>query len=182
MNKGEELQHHIESLRRYAMALVGNPSEADDLVQEALRRVLEHSRKKNEIQNVKSYLFKALRNVRIDQLKMMKTRGVEVPLEDAAGVLSTKAQQDMRLECRDLDKAMSTLTEEQRQVVLLICMEGFSYEEVADVVEVPVGTVRSRLHRGREALRDYMNTGAGGAMRAAPLTRLNKELNEATND
>ncbi|WP_259779838.1 RNA polymerase sigma factor [Aestuariispira ectoiniformans] len=182
MNRGDELKPHIQSLRRYAIALVGNPSEADDLVQEALRRVLEHTRRNHDIHNVKSYLFKALRNVRLDQLKMARTRGVEVPVEDAAGALSTAAQQDTRLECRDLDRAMTTLTDDQRQVVLMICMEGLSYEEVADVVDVPVGTVRSRLHRGREALREYMNCGSDKAMATAPVTRLNKELNEATND
>jgi RNA polymerase sigma-70 factor (ECF subfamily) len=86
--------------------------------------------------------------------------GAAVPLEDAAAALTAPAAQGASLQLRDLDRAMARLPEEQRQVLLLVGLEGMRYEEVAAVLQLPVGTVRSRLSRGREALRGLLGMSA----------------------
>jgi RNA polymerase sigma-70 factor (ECF subfamily) len=80
-----------------------------------------------------------------------------VPVEDVAPVLTVQSTQGASLKLRDLDRALAKLPEEQRQVLLLVGLEGMRYEEVATVLDVPVGTVRSRLSRGREMLRRLMD-------------------------
>ena len=84
-------------------------------------------------------------------------QGISVPIEDVGPILTAPSTQVAALSLRDLDRAMGKLPEEQRQVLLLVGLEGMSYEQVASVLNVPVGTIRSRLSRGREALRHLMD-------------------------
>jgi RNA polymerase sigma-70 factor, ECF subfamily len=82
--------------------------------------------------------------------------GIAMPVEDVAEKLSEPASQGSSLDLRDLDQAMARMAQEQRQVVLLVGLDGLGYEEVAKILDVPIGTVRSRLSRAREALRDWL--------------------------
>lgn len=149
---GTALSGQIGALRRYAMALTGDAAEADDLVQECLTRALERIRAYRQIRNLRAYLFSVLHNVRMDQLAKQRAFGTTVPLDEVASGLSRQPDQFARLKARDLAMALSHLPEQQRAVVLLVGMEGLSYREAAEALDVPVGTVMSRLSRGRESL------------------------------
>lgn len=150
---------HIRSLRRFAVALVGNPADADELVQECLTRTIERVRASDseEIVNLHAYLFRTLRNLWGKQIARRKSAGMLVPLEDAPGELAAPACQPHRVEAGDLLARLDRLPPGQREVILLVALEGVSYQEAADILSVPVGTVMSRLYRGRETLRQAMS-------------------------
>lgn len=151
------LQDYIASLRRYARALTDDPSEADDLVQECLTRAIARVKLWDEIRNVRAYLFTILHNVHVDRVARRKRQGNVVPLEDVAFKMSYPQQQHANLELRDLERSLALLPDEQRQVILLVGLEGMSYREAADVLHIPQGTLMSRLFRGRESLRRLMS-------------------------
>lgn len=159
-----EIMTHVASLRRYALVLVADPHEADDLVQECLSRVLAQMRAWRPVRDLRAYLFAAMHNVFVDTTRKRRTRAEHVPIEDVMATLALPAGQTRRLEIRDLLQALAVLPEQQREVVLLVGLEGMSYLEAARVLDVPIGTVMSRLSRGREALRQLMAHG--------PLARL----------
>ncbi len=153
---GKLLGEHIPKLRRYARALTRNASRADDLVQDCLYRAI---RKRHLFQpdtDLRAWLFTLLHNQHVNLVRSGLREGIAVPIEDIGEMLSEPASQESSLDLRDLDQAMARLPEEQRQVVLLVGLEGLQYEEVAKILDVPVGTVRSRLSRAREALRHWL--------------------------
>lgn len=159
----EEVLEHVSGLRRYALLLVGDPHDADDLVQECLVRVIAQVRSWRKVNDLRAYLFTTLHNVFVDGHRKRQTRRSEVPIETViADLLAPPRQQDW-IELRDLVAALQVLPKEQREVVLLVGLEGLSYLEAANVIGVPVGTVMSRLSRGREALRRL--TAHGGTAR-----------------
>jgi hypothetical protein len=92
--------------------------------------------------------------------------GIAVAVDDASPFLIAPPDPTGALSLRDLDRARARISEEQRQVILLVALEGFSYQEAATVLGVPIGTIRSRLSRGRPALRDAMDRRAGDAQPA----------------
>lgn len=147
-----ELHTHISSLRRYAMALVGDRADADDLVQETLQKAITYMQKGREIRNLRGYLFAILHNTRVSQLRRPENGASHVPFEDVVGGLAVAANQHHRAELRALLRELMKLREEQRQVVLLVCVEGLTYREAAAVIGVPIGTVMSRLARARQTL------------------------------
>lgn len=160
-----EITSHVAALRRYALVLVGDSAEADDLVQECLSRVLAHMRGWRPVRDLRAYLFTTLHNVFVDASRRQKARRGDVPLDAAIATLSLPATQLKRLEFRDLMTALGKLPTQQREVVLLIGLEGMSYIEAARVLGVPIGTVMSRLSRGREALRELMSHGSVSKLR-----------------
>jgi RNA polymerase sigma-70 factor (ECF subfamily) len=129
---------------------------ADDLVQECLARALGKATLWQEGTNLRAWLFTILHNQHVNQLRRAAREGVAVALADHEVSLAAPATQTRGLELRDLDRAMDRLPEDQRMTLLLIGVEALSYEEVAQIMDVPVGTVRSRLSRGRTALRQLL--------------------------
>lgn len=160
-----EITTHVAALRRYALVLVGDPHEADDLVQEALARVLSHMRAWRPVRDLRAYLFTTLHNVFIDTTRKRHKRNDHVPIDEVLGMLSSPATQGRRLEFRDLLQGLAALPEQQREVLLLVGLEGMSYIEAARILDVPIGTIMSRLSRGREALRQLMTHGAVARLR-----------------
>ncbi|MEI8393644.1 MAG: sigma-70 family RNA polymerase sigma factor [Rhodospirillaceae bacterium] len=162
---GIELEVHITSLRRYARALVRDRSEADDLVQEALARALSRADKFLAGTNLRAWLFTIMHNVHVNQVRSRAGRPAEVTVEDAVlePSLSRPANQEARVELGEMMRVLETLPAEQRQVLLLVALEGMKYDEVAKVLDVPIGTVMSRLSRAREAMRVRLAGGAGVA-------------------
>lgn len=152
---GEQLLEHIQALRRYANVLVGNHADADDLVQEALKRALNYLERDRQIGNLRAYLFTILHNVRNDALRNQVRRGTQVPVEDTP-LVSNQASQSDHVACNQVIQAMLRLSEEHRQVLLLVGVEGMSYRETAEILELPIGTVMSRLSRARTALREVL--------------------------
>jgi RNA polymerase sigma-70 factor (ECF subfamily) len=144
---------HIVALRRYARSLVRNSSEADDLVQECLARALARLRVWHEVRDLRAYLFTILNNVHLDTLAHRKRSGNVVPIDEAVANLSCRPNQVSRIEANELSEALERIPEEQRRVVLLVGIGGMKYHEIASMLGIPIGTVMSRLSRGRETLR-----------------------------
>ena len=153
--RGESFVPHIPRLRRYARALTGDRVRADDLVQDTLERALVKFHLWRPGSDVRAWLFTIMHNVHINQLRSQA--GVAAVLDDdAMQPIASPAQPDA-LELRDLQAMLLRLPEEQRQVVLMVGLEQMTYEETAGVLGIPVGTVMSRLSRGRERLRSLLS-------------------------
>jgi len=167
----------IPGLRRYARALTGNAAEADDLVQESLSRALARRDKAAEIRNLRAYLFTILHNAHIDRLNERKRWSYSIPDEVLENHLPQPAPQTSQIELHDLARALQRLPEEQRQAVLLVGYEGMAYKEAAAALDIPIGTVMSRLSRGREALRRMMAGAPMTDLRRVPDAR--EELRKA---
>jgi RNA polymerase sigma-70 factor (ECF subfamily) len=152
----QKIEAHIPGLRRYARALARDVVGADDLVQECLTRALGklHLWRGGDL---RAWLFTILHNQHVNEVRRSIRRGITVELSDTKPVLRRPPNQDKVLELRDLDRALGQLPAEQRAVILLVGLEGMSYDDVSTVLGVPVGTVRSRLSRGRLALRQLMD-------------------------
>jgi RNA polymerase sigma-70 factor, ECF subfamily len=148
-----EIVAHIPRLRRYARALAGDSHRADDLVQDTLERALAKFYLWRHGSDLRAWLFTVMHNVFINQLKARR----ELALDDAVQDGLQSAPQSDPLELRDLDAALRRLPVEQREVLLLVGLEQLSYAEVSKTLGIPVGTVMSRLSRGRERLRAVMS-------------------------
>jgi RNA polymerase sigma-70 factor (ECF subfamily) len=142
---------YIPNLRRYARALVGDRDGADDLVQDTLERAVRkfHLWRPGDL---RAWLFSIMHNVFVNQLKSRKIPAdVEIDDTFAAPVPGVT-----RADVMDLQRALGTLAPEQREVVLLVALEDMSYADVSRALGIPMGTVMSRLSRGRERLRRLM--------------------------
>jgi RNA polymerase sigma-70 factor (ECF subfamily) len=150
------IEAEIPRLRRYARSLARDIAAADDLVQDCLTRALGKLHLWEEGTDLRAWLFTILHNQYVNQVRRAVREGAAVGLSETEPALTRAPQQGKSLELRDLERAMTKLPDEQRSVILLVGLEGMRYEEVAEVLGVPVGTVRSRLSRGRDALRRLM--------------------------
>jgi len=148
-----EIEAEIPRLRRYARALTRDVAAADDLVQDCLTRALGKLHLWQKGTDLRAWLFTILHNQYVNYVRRSVREGAAVGLSDSEPLLTRPPQQGQRLELRDLERAIAKLPEEQQSAILLVGLEGMRYEEVAAVLDVPVGTIRSRLSRGREALR-----------------------------
>ena len=153
---GPTLTLHVAALRRYAYALERNRDEADDLVQECLARAIARTSAWSEVRNVRAYLFTILHNLHVDRVSRGRNAGTQVPLESVEHKLMSRPQQEESLRIRDLERALRILPDDYRKAVLLVGLEGMSYQEAATALGVPIGTIMSRLSRGRETLRQLM--------------------------
>src|SRR5436309_438443 len=151
------LQNEIPRLRRYARALARDAARADDLVQSCLVRAIAKEHLWEPGTDLRAWLFTILHNQNVNEVRRLVREGVSVAVEDAAPMLTMAPRAGACLQLRDLERAIALLPEEQRQAILLVGLEGMRYEEVAAVLDIPIGTVRSRLSRGREMLRRLMD-------------------------
>jgi RNA polymerase sigma-70 factor (ECF subfamily) len=156
------IEQEIPRLRRYARALTRDMAGADDLVQDCLSRALSKAHLWQEGTDLRAWLFTILHNQYVNHVRRSVREGSAVALNETEPSLTSQPNQTKRLELRDLERALARLPEEQRQVLLLVGLEGMRYEEVATVMNVPVGTIRSRLSRGRDALRVLMGEHTDG--------------------
>jgi len=149
------LEAEIPRLRRYARALTRDVIRADDLVQNCLTRAIAKQHLWQIGTDLRAWLFTILHNQHVNDVRRAAREGNSVDLSDVP-TLAVASNAIPSLELRDLEVAMGKLAPEQRQVILLVGLEGMAYEEVAAILKVPVGTVRSRLSRGRDQLRRLM--------------------------
>lgn len=159
MDIRDELMEHIPRLRRYARALLNNRDLADDLVQDTIERALSRMKRFEAGTDLRAWLFTIMHNVFVNQVSKASARAVHVSVDDegvSEGDFAVPAKQLDSLDMRDLDFALQRLPEEQREVVLLVGLEEMSYADVAIALDIPIGTVMSRLSRGRERLRALM--------------------------
>lgn len=152
------IEAEIPRLRRFALALARERDIADDLVQDCVACALAAwATRRGDDAALRPWLFAILHNRWRSRRQREWTRPDRVPLDDAGEGPEISGGQWEKLELRDLDDALAKLSEEQRAVLLLVGVEGLSYEETARVQNVPVGTVMSRLARARDRLRALMD-------------------------
>ena len=161
------LEAEIPRLRRYARALTRDVCRADDLVQSCLARAVAKQHLWQPGTDLRAWLFTILHNQHVNDVRRSVREGVSVAVEDMAPVQTVHSNAFAALQLRDLEAAIAKLPQEQRQVILLVGLEGMRYEEVAVILGVPVGTVRSRLSRGRDQLRRLMEMDEDPAPHAA---------------
>jgi RNA polymerase sigma-70 factor (ECF subfamily) len=159
-----EITACIPRLRRYARALVGNPAAADDLVQDTVERGWSRIAEWRRDREMRAWLFGIMHNLHVDDLRArrLQTTALDDDMLEQAHAPNPAAG----LEVRDMQAALDLLPVEQREILLLVGLEGMSYDQVAAALGMPLGTVMSRLSRGREKLRTLMEG------RAAPVLPL----------
>ena len=150
----------IPHLRRYARALLGDPSAADDLVQDCLERAWSRAHLWRR-GNIRGWLFTIMHNVNINTQRRLRRAPPMSSLDLPGADVPVRAHQEDRLSIGALSAAIALLPADQRQALLLVGLEEFSYADTARILGVPIGTVMSRLHRGRERLRQTL-AGQGG--------------------
>ena len=150
----DHLSEHVAGLRRYAFALTGGQQEAEDLVQDTLVRALAAARSFRTGGNLRAWLFSIMHNAFVSGTR--RRSPPTISLDEDAWAVAEPPVQLIKLELRDVLAALARLPEAQRAALSLIALEDFSYEEAAKVQGIPLGTLMSRLARGREALRQIM--------------------------
>lgn len=166
----DQLLAHIPALRRYARLLTGDATRADDLVQDTLERACRKWALWRPSGSLRSWLLAIMHNLHLNQRRDWQLDDEHALLDDLPETPAPLAPAGERL---DLERALAALPPGQRAVLLLVAVEEYSYAEAAAILGLPIGTVMSRLHRGREALRQRLAPPATGA-RIVNLARMKR--------
>jgi len=142
----------LPRLRRFAAGLAGNPADGDDLCQMSLERALANRSRWQEGTRLDSWMYRIMRNIWIDEGRAGSRRRQTFVAEEAGARQGGDGAQEAAVELSYIDRAMQKLPDDQREAVLLVMVEGYAYKEAAEIVGCPVGTLNSRLVRGRDAL------------------------------
>lgn len=155
---GEALVALLPNLRRYALSLTRRPDQADDLVQQTVERAIAGAASFDSVQRLEPWLFRIMRNGFIDQTRRRRSAGVQLDVHDMPEALPTDPGPalEARLMLRSVEAAMAALPTEQREILHLVCVEEMSYAETARILDIPLGTVMSRLSRARLALSERL--------------------------
>ncbi|SFU19594.1 RNA polymerase sigma factor [Sedimentitalea nanhaiensis] len=151
----EELVEHLPAMRAFALSLSRNSATADDLVQDSIVKAWTNIDKFEPGTNLRAWLFTILRNTYYSMCRK-RSREVEDPTGAVAGNLSEKPHHDGRLAIRDFRAAFAQLTDEQREALVLVGVEGFSYQDAAKMCGCAAGTIKSRVNRARKRLAELM--------------------------
>ena len=149
-----ELLTLLPRLRRFSRALARNGADADDLTQVALERALKAKDQWQLGTRLDAWMMKIMRNCWIDEVRSRTRRAQTFAPAEEGETIGVDAHEDMerQAELNDVDRAMNSLPAEQREVIALVLVEGLAYREAADLLDIPIGTLTSRLTRGRQAL------------------------------
>lgn len=159
-NIQEQIVALLPRLRRFARNLSRNPHDADDAVQIAVERALQRLDQWRSDARLDSWLFRILRNAWIDEVRS-RGRRAQIFMPEEAGEQVGEASLDREIDRWSAESALARLPEDQRLAVSLVLIEGLSYKDAAEVLEVPIGTLTSRLARGREALQGMLRLPEG---------------------
>lgn len=159
----DELVEHLQSLRAFALSLTRNGAIADDMVQDTIVKAWTNIEKFEAGTNMRAWLFTILRNTYYSNRRKANREVADVDGVFTA-TLSEKPAHDGRLQMKDFRAAFEQLAEEQREALILVGANGFSYEEAADMCGVAVGTIKSRANRGRARLADLLSLDESDAM------------------
>ncbi|WP_370636567.1 RNA polymerase sigma factor [Erythrobacter sp. SDW2] len=146
----------LPRLRRFAIGLAGSPSDGDDLCQMTIERALTRRDQWQEGTRLDSWMYRIMRNILIDEKRSNARRSRTFVDEEAGLAVGADGAQESQVELSMVDRAMQRLPDEQREAVLLVMVEGYAYKEAAEIVGCPVGTLNSRLVRGRDALLEIL--------------------------
>lgn len=142
----------LPRLRRFASGLARNPADADDLCQAAVERALISRQHWQEGTRLDSWMYRIMRNLWIDEARSRTRRDKTFAEEEAGSNVGAMGAQEAATELSMVDRALASLPDDQREAVLLVLVEGYKYAEAAEIIGCPIGTLTSRLLRGREAL------------------------------
>lgn len=142
----------LPRLRRFAVGLARNPADADDLCQVTIEHALRSRHQWLPGSRLDSWMYRIMRNLWIDETRAAARRSKTFVEEEQGLSVGANGAQEARLELNDIGRALTKLPNEQREAVLLVMVEGYSYKEAAGIVGCPVGTLNSRLVRGRDAM------------------------------
>jgi RNA polymerase sigma factor (sigma-70 family) len=159
------LEPQIPALRRYAWALLRDDQTADDLVQDTLERAISRWNQRRLDGDLRAWLFAIQRNLFLSSLRHRRSRGVHLGEDALDDVPAPDGGPESRADLHDVLTGLDALSEEQRSVLLLVGVEDLSYEQAAQVLDIPLGTVMSRLSRARARLREFMENGRSAVLR-----------------
>jgi RNA polymerase sigma-70 factor (ECF subfamily) len=162
------IEAEIPRLRRFARYLVRDRDRADDLVQECLTRAIAKIDSWTPGTNLRAWLFVILRNCHINEVRRGQRLSSLGEMSSDYELMPTPASQEAHMSLLEVRDAYLKLSEEHREVLLLVAIEGLQYEEAAEILAVPIGTIRSRLSRARQSLRDTLD-GNGKTNTVLPL-------------
>lgn len=149
----DEIEATVPALRRYARALTRNADRADDLVQDCLERAIRKRRLFSPTGPLQAWLFRILINLWRNDLRFERRRGAHVPIDSLASEPSVAPAQPGRIALAEMSRAIDGLPDDQREALLLVVLEGMSYQDAASALGIPAGTLMSRIGRARSALR-----------------------------
>ncbi len=142
----------LPRLRRFAVSLSRDAADGDDLCQMTIERALNARDQWTRGSRLDSWMYRIMRNIWVDEVRARDRRGQTFVTEDAGLEVGAPGDQETRVELSNVDRAMARLPDEQREAIALVMVEGFAYKEAAEIMGCPIGTLTSRLIRGREAL------------------------------
>ena len=151
----ENMVQLLPRLRRYAIALTGSVADGDDLVQDAVERALKSLHQWEPGTRLDSWMFRIAKNRFIDTRRAARRArlvAIDAPEEAAAAATDGVREMELRLALQEVNAAMQALPPDQRQAAVLVLIDGLSYRDAADILEIPIGTLTSRIARAREAL------------------------------
>jgi RNA polymerase sigma-70 factor (ECF subfamily) len=151
------IEREIPRLRRYARALTRSADRADDLVQTTLLRAIAKAHLWQAGTDMRAWLFTIMHNQHVNIARSTMRDAAMIDIDQVSSSLVATSDPTTSRQLHELERALARLPDEQREVILLVGLEEMSYQEAAQVLRVPVGTVRSRLSRGRDALRRLMD-------------------------
>lgn len=151
----------LPRLRRFARSLAIDAADADDLCQVALEKALKAEAQWEPGTRLDSWMYRIMRNCWIDEVRARRRRSETfVAEEEGVEVGEADRRIEARVELGHVDRAMAALPPEQREVIALILVEGLAYKEAAELLDLPMGTITSRLVRGRQALMELLGEAA----------------------
>jgi RNA polymerase sigma-70 factor (ECF subfamily) len=152
---------HLPRLRRFCMALARNADAGDDLCQATVERALARAAQFIPGTRLDSWMYRIAQNIQIDQGRRLRTRGTEIAIDDAFDLSGDDgvAIVEGRSSLARARSAMAALPDDQRALIALVVLDGKSYREAADILEIPIGTVMSRIARARRSIDLFVNGG-----------------------
>jgi RNA polymerase sigma-70 factor (ECF subfamily) len=164
--KYKDLIPELEKLRRFARKLTRNQDDAEDLLQTTVLKAMENREKFEEGSNMFGWLSKIMFNTFATAYRRRVKFETQYDCQDLILSRSVDASQDKEIELKQTGEALERLSEDHRDIIVMVCMQGMAYQDVSEMLNIPVGTVRSRLSRAREHLKSMLaaNTDAGFAM------------------
>lgn len=158
MFNNSELIEHSERLQKFAYKLTRNSADADDLVQSTILRAIEKKHLFKENTNLYSWISKIMYNLFVTAYRRKVKFETQYDPDTYLDKQSVEASQDVKMEIQDVNAAMDELTNEHREILVMVCVQGMQYAHVSKSLNIPVGTVRSRLSRARENLQSALES------------------------
>ncbi|HPF47005.1 MAG TPA: sigma-70 family RNA polymerase sigma factor [Emcibacteraceae bacterium] len=157
MFENTALINEMDRLKRFAYHLTNNSADAEDLVQSAILRAIEKKHLFEKGTNLFSWTSKIMYNMFVSNYRRKVKFESQYDPESYIERESVEASQEIKMEVKEIDKAMKSLSDEHREILIMVCIQGMQYAQVSEALDIPIGTVRSRLSRARENLQNELD-------------------------